>query len=101
MNCGEPHDTDCSEVLSEVWLFLDQECDVKRKELLQKHLEECHPCLEQYGIEEHLKLLLARKCGGEHAPETLKERLRARIQETLVQHGSVEVRTTTVQIVEE
>jgi mycothiol system anti-sigma-R factor len=101
MNCGEPHDTDCSEVLAEVWLFLDHECDVKRKELLQKHLEECHPCLEQYGIEEHLKLLLARKCGGEHAPETLKERLRARIQETLEQHGSVEIRTTTVQVVEE
>ncbi|MCS7481656.1 mycothiol system anti-sigma-R factor [Umezawaea endophytica] len=101
MNCGEPHDTDCSEVLSEVWLFLDQECDVKRKELLQKHLEECHPCLEQYGIEEHLKMLLARKCGGEHAPETLKERLRARIHETLVQHGAVEVRTTTIKVVEE
>jgi mycothiol system anti-sigma-R factor len=101
MNCGEPHDTDCSEVLSEVWLFLDQECDVKRKELLQKHLEECHPCLEEYGIEEQLKLLLARKCGGEHAPETLKARLRATIHETLIQHGSVEVRTTTVQVVEE
>jgi mycothiol system anti-sigma-R factor len=105
MNCGEPHDTDCSEVLSEVWLFLDHECDQKRKVLLQQHLEECHPCLEQYGIEEHLKALLAKKCGGEHAPETLKERLRARIRETMIQvenaHGSVEVRTTTVHIVKE
>jgi mycothiol system anti-sigma-R factor len=91
----------CREVLSEVWAFLDNECDQNQRDILRQHLDECSPCLEQYGIEEHLKVLLARKCGGEHAPETLKERLRARIQETLEQHGSVEIRTTTVQVVEE
>lgn len=81
VNCGEPHETDCSEVLSEVWLFLDHECDQKRREALQTHLDECHPCLEQFGLEEHLKELLARKCGGEHAPEKLK----LRIRETLIE----------------
>jgi len=105
MNCGEPHDTDCSEVLAEVWLLLDHECDGKRKQLLQQHLDECHPCLEQYGLEEHLKALLARKCGGEHAPDTLKQRLRASIRQTLIQveqqGGTVEVRTTTVRVVDE
>jgi mycothiol system anti-sigma-R factor len=105
MNCGEPHDTDCSEVLAEVWLLLDHECDAQRKALLQQHLDECHPCLEQYGIEEHLKALLARKCGGEHAPDTLKQRLRASIRQTLVQveqpGGTVEVRTTTVRLVDD
>ncbi len=90
MSCGEPHETDCSEVLSEVWLFLDHECDQKRKELLQTHLDECHPCLEQYGIEEQLKALLARKCGGEHAPEELKRRLRAHLFRTTGE-GTVEV----------
>lgn len=90
MSCGEPHQTDCSEVLSEVWLFLDHECDQKRKELLQTHLDECHPCLEQYGIEEQLKALLARKCGGEHAPEELKRRLRAHLFRTTGE-GTVEV----------
>ncbi len=67
MSCGEPHETDCSEVLAEVWLFLDHECDKKRRQLLEHHLDECSPCLEQFGIDEHLKVLLARKCGGEHA----------------------------------
>ncbi|RKT57445.1 mycothiol system anti-sigma-R factor [Saccharothrix australiensis] len=81
MSCGKPHETDCSEVLSEVWLYLDHECDERRKELLRTHLEECHPCLEEYGIEEHLKALLAKKCGGEHAPEELKRRLRASLRE--------------------
>ncbi|MER5267465.1 mycothiol system anti-sigma-R factor [Actinosynnema sp. NPDC002837] len=94
MSCGEPHETDCSEVLSEVYLFLDHECDERRKELLQTHLEECHPCLEQYGIEEHLKALLARKCGGEHAPEELRRRLRARLYQTADQ-TTVEVEVTT------
>lgn len=84
MSCGKPHETDCSEVLAEVWLFLDHECDGQRRELLQKHLDECSPCLEQFGIEEHLKVLLARKCGGEHAPEGLKQRLREKIRKTVV-----------------
>jgi mycothiol system anti-sigma-R factor len=98
MSCGKPHETDCSEVLAEVYLFLDHECDERRKSLLQHHLEECHPCLEQYGIEEHLKALLARKCGGEHAPEELKRRLRARLYQTTEQttvEVEVEVTTTT------
>ena len=101
MNCGEPHDTDCSEVLSEVWLFLDQECDQGRRAALQTHLDECHPCLEQFGLEEHLKALLARKCGGEHAPDALKEKLRASIRQVVVQQpdGNVlEIQETRIQV---
>jgi mycothiol system anti-sigma-R factor len=85
MSCGKPHETDCSEVLAEVWLYLDQECDCHRRELLQRHLDECHPCLEQYGIEEQLKALLARKCGGEQAPVELRQRLRDSIESLIVQ----------------
>jgi len=95
VSCGKPHETDCSEVLAEVWLFLDHECDTGRRELLEKHLDECSPCLEQFGIEEHLKVLLARKCGGEHAPEALKQRLREKIRKTVVEQASVTVRDGT------
>jgi len=91
MSCGDSHETDCSEVLSEVWLFLDHECDQTRRELLEKHLDECSPCLEQFGIDEHLKVLLARKCGGEHAPEALKQRLRDKIRKTVADQGGVTV----------
>ena len=76
MSCGKPHETDCSQVLAEVWLLLDHECDSAQRHKLVEHLDECSPCLEQYGIEEHLKVLLARKCGGEHAPEGFRQRLR-------------------------
>jgi len=59
MSCGEPHETDCTEVLAEVWLFLDNECDRERRALLARHLDECAPCLAEYGLEEKLKRLLA------------------------------------------
>jgi len=49
----------CSEVIAEVWAFLDNECDQRQRDILRQHLDECSPCLEQYGIEEHLKVLLA------------------------------------------
>jgi mycothiol system anti-sigma-R factor len=98
MSCGKPHETDCSEVLAEVWLFLDHECDDGRREALERHLEECGPCLERYGLDKHLKALLASKCGGEHAPDSLKERLRAKIRKTVLEHGAVTVETTTVTV---
>jgi mycothiol system anti-sigma-R factor len=77
----------CSEVLAEVWAFLDNECDQKQREILRQHLDECSPCLEQYGIEEHLKILLARKCGGDHASAEFKERLRACIKEKVLERA--------------
>jgi mycothiol system anti-sigma-R factor len=106
-DCGG-HEADCQDVLSEVWLFLDHECDKSRRELLRRHLDECHPCLAVYGIEEKLKELLARKCGGEQAPNGLRDRLRDQIRsavleqaEVTVEHGpagtSVEVRHTRIQ----
>jgi mycothiol system anti-sigma-R factor len=98
MSCGQPHETDCSEVLAEVWLFLDHECNQGRRELLEKHLDECSPCLERYGLDEHLKMLLANKCGGEHAPDGLKDRLRAKIRKTVLEHGGVTVEATSITV---
>jgi mycothiol system anti-sigma-R factor len=103
VSCGKPHETDCSQVIAEVWLLLDRECSSDRRAKLEKHLDECSPCLEQYGLEEHLKELLARKCGGEHAPDVLKEKLRASIRQVVLEQagGSVtfEVKQTTVHLV--
>jgi mycothiol system anti-sigma-R factor len=87
MSCGDPHDTDCSEVLAELWMFLDNECDHQRRELLRRHLDECGPCLEEFGLEEHLKALLARKCRGDHAPDALRHRLRQSIHEIMLRQA--------------
>jgi mycothiol system anti-sigma-R factor len=94
MSCGDHHDTNCSEVLAEVWLFLDQECDQERRTLLAQHLDECAPCLAQYGLEEKIKKLLATKCGGEHAPSGLKDKLRQQIRTVVLEQAEVTVATT-------
>jgi len=103
VSCGKPHEIDCSRVLAEVWLLLDGECSSVERHKLEQHLDECGPWLERYGIEEHLKELLARKCGGEHAPDALKAKLRASIRQVVVTEGDgrIAVQETTVQVTEE
>lgn len=79
MSCGKPHDIDCSEILREVYLFLDLECSDERRAAIQHHLNECAGCLREYGIEQEVRAIVARCCGGDRAPESLRERLRAKI----------------------
>jgi mycothiol system anti-sigma-R factor len=93
MSCGDFHEADCSEVLADVWLFLDHECDDARRRLLAQHLDECEPCLSEYGIDEKLKKLLAAKCGGEHAPPALKDRLRQQIRVAVLEQAEITVET--------
>ncbi len=81
MSCGKPHETDCHEVLAEVYLYLDLECADDRRELIRHHLDECAPCLREYGIEQEVKALVARCCGSDRAPVELKDRLRLRLAE--------------------
>jgi mycothiol system anti-sigma-R factor len=106
VSCGKPHETDCTEVLAEVWMFLDNECDKERRALLARHLDECAPCLAEYGLEEKLKRLLAAKGGGEQAPAALREQIRvAVLRQAQVnvaetpggRRTTVEVRTTRVE----
>lgn len=94
MSCGDPHDTDCSEVLEQVWLFLDNECDAERRAILARHLDECAPCLAEYGIDEKLKKLLSKKCGGDVAPDSLRNRLRQQIRVAVLEQAEVTIEQT-------
>ena len=85
MSCGKHHETDCREILDEVYLYLDLECSEDRRALIRTHLDECHPCLRQYGIEQEVKALVARCCGAEKAPAELRERLRFKLTELSVE----------------
>jgi len=85
VSCGNPHETDCSEVLNEVYLYLDLECSEDRRLLIRAHLEECSPCLREYGIEQEVKALVARCCGAETAPLELRQRLRRKLAELVVE----------------
>ena len=94
MSCGNHHETNCADVLAEVWLFLDHECDDGRRALLTRHLDECGPCLAEYGLDEKLKKLLAAKCSGEQAPDHLKDRLRRQIRVAVLEQAEVTVERT-------
>jgi len=93
MSCGNPHDVDCSEVIRHVYLYLDGERLAEEERIeVRTHLEECGPCLREYGIEQEVKALVARCCGGDTAPSELKARLRAKLAEVRVEISTVEYR---------
>ncbi|TVT31215.1 mycothiol system anti-sigma-R factor [Amycolatopsis rhizosphaerae] len=101
MNASSEHGKDklhCNEALAEIFLLLDRECSPERDAELRRHIEDCPPCLEEYGIDEAIKQLLARKCGGDLAPAELKRRLRASIRRTVQMHGGLTVERTEVSI---
>ena len=85
MSCGEHHETDCAEVLAEVYLYLDLECSEDRRLLIQKHLDDCSGCLREFGIEREVKQLVGRCCGDERAPGDLRDRLRSKLDQLEVQ----------------
>jgi anti-sigma factor (TIGR02949 family) len=80
-------DLGCAEVIAEVWTLLDGECTPETREKLRQHFEACPGCFQQYGLEERIKAVIATKCGGEKAPESLKERLRLEIRRTTIIRG--------------
>jgi mycothiol system anti-sigma-R factor len=88
MSCGGPHKVDCSEVLAEVWMYLDAECNDDGRDRIAEHLDECGPCLREFGIEQEVKALVARCCGGETAPDHLRSRLITTIRQAMVSDDS-------------
>jgi mycothiol system anti-sigma-R factor len=92
VSCGGPHETDCREVLEEVYLYLDGEIDPERKALIRQHLDECSPCLRQFGVEQEVKLLVARRCGGDRAPESVRLSVLSRLRAVQVQWSTSEFR---------
>jgi mycothiol system anti-sigma-R factor len=90
VSCGDPHEVDCDQILEEVYLYLDLECSDERRTLIQTHLDECSPCLREFGIEQEVKALVARCCGADKAPDELRERLREKISALVVETPSRE-----------
>ena len=84
MSCGDPHDTDCSEILERVFFFIDHELADADSAQIQHHLDECGPCLQKYDLERTVKSLVARSC-SEQAPEALRDKVLLRIRQVQVQ----------------
>lgn len=88
MSCGNPHETDCSEVLARVSVFLDHSLSdgsAVGYAAIEQHLLECEPCLQQYGVrveelQRAVRAVLTRCCGHEHAPDELRARVVQRLR---------------------
>ena len=77
---GEPIEiTSCEDVLSHVFEFLDHETGHERRAVIAEHLEDCSPCLREFGIEAEFKALVRRRCGGDAPPSGLRDRIKLQL----------------------
>jgi mycothiol system anti-sigma-R factor len=74
-----PH-SDCLDAMHRLYDFLDGELDDGRRASIQRHLDECVPCLEAFGFEAELRTVIASKC-REQVPEGLRIRVQQVIQQ--------------------
>ena len=81
MSCGKPHEVPCSEVLARVYSYLDGEIEDAGCSQIRQHLDECGPCLREYGLEEAVKRVLQKHCGCDPAPAALRAKILLRISE--------------------
>jgi mycothiol system anti-sigma-R factor len=81
MSCGNPHEVPCSEVLQQVYAYLDHEMSDHDCEEIRRHLDECGPCLQEFGLDEAVKKLVARHCGCDPVPVGLRGKVLVRIRE--------------------
>ncbi|WP_436773562.1 mycothiol system anti-sigma-R factor [Yinghuangia sp. YIM S09857] len=85
MSCGDHHEVDCSEILGRLYEYIDNELADADCGDIRTHLDECSPCLEKYGLEQHVKALVQRCCGCDDVPVDLRSKVLARIREVKVQ----------------
>jgi mycothiol system anti-sigma-R factor len=78
MSCGKPHEVPCTEVLDRIYEYIDGELDPERRHEIKHHLDECSPCLQEFGLEEAVKAVVKRSC-SDPAPPELRAKVLVRI----------------------
>ncbi|MET9344360.1 MULTISPECIES: mycothiol system anti-sigma-R factor [unclassified Nonomuraea] len=87
MSCGEPHETDCREVLDKVYAYLDGELAEGESVDIRVHLDECSPCLQEYDLDKAVKALVAKHCGCDPVPDDLRSKVLDRIARVRAELG--------------
>jgi mycothiol system anti-sigma-R factor len=85
MSRGNHHATPCTEVLSLVYVYIDNECEEMKSIQVTTHLEECGPCAEIVRIERVIKSRVKSSCECAEAPETLRTSIVTTIRATYYQ----------------
>ena len=70
---------DCSRALLQAYDYLDGEMGPEDCAKVREHLDRCGPCLKEYDLDQMLKTVVRRSCGGEAAPSELRLEIMARI----------------------
>jgi mycothiol system anti-sigma-R factor len=83
MSTEHPHKQkgDCSSVLDRLYEYIDDEMADDDCASIQQHLDDCAPCLAEYGLEQTVKALVHRTCGCETAPEQLRLKILTKIRQ--------------------
>ncbi|GAA1848125.1 mycothiol system anti-sigma-R factor [Microlunatus capsulatus] len=71
----KPPSTDCEHMLARVHEFLDHELDTASSDEIRAHLAACEPCLDQFDVEQAVRSLVNRCCGGDKAPSALRTKV--------------------------
>ena len=71
----KPSTAECEHVLDRIYEFLDHELDSASSDEIREHLVGCEPCLDRYDVEQAVKSLVNRCCGGDKAPSALRTRV--------------------------
>lgn len=78
---------ECTEAVEVLYHYLDGELTTERRILIQRHLDDCPPCLDAFDFEAELRMTIAHKCR-----ENVPEQLRIRVAQAIRQLGTAEDR---------
>jgi mycothiol system anti-sigma-R factor len=70
---------DCGQTVERLYQFIDGELTDERRQQIERHLDECSPCLQAVGFERELRIVIANRC-KDRVPEELRQRIRAALE---------------------
>jgi mycothiol system anti-sigma-R factor len=79
MSFGVGGQVNCSEVLDQVYEYIDGEMGATDLERIKAHLDDCSPCLDEVGLSDSVRQLVAKSCACKPAPEQLRRDILARL----------------------
>jgi mycothiol system anti-sigma-R factor len=77
----EDAQTNCGQVLAQLYLYIDGELERPTIAGIEAHLQRCVPCHLRTDFESHLKSFVGDSCRDEPAPVELLQRIRALLED--------------------
>lgn len=80
VDCRQGSEVDCRQSVERLYHYLDGELTDERRRCIQRHLDECPPCVEAFDFEAELRQVIANRC-KDHVPPALLDRVRRALDE--------------------